>query len=173
MLEIESKILEINESEVIKKLEKMNYIEKKEKKLISLLYDTKENSIVEKGGIVRLRFDGDKGYLTIKMPIKNEKSEIKSFEEEEKEIDFDEMVEEFKNTHILVLKTEKIRKSYVFEDCMVEIDNYLDNMSYIPTFLEIEGKDEETILKRAKELGFKKEDLKKYTTLDLIKIYST
>jgi adenylate cyclase class IV len=173
MLEIESKILEIKEDEVIEKLEKMNYKGKKEKKLISLLYDTKENSIVEKGGIVRLRFDGEKGYLTIKMPVRNDNNEIKSFEEEEKEINFNEMVEEFKQTHILVLKTEKIRKTYKFEKCVVEIDKYLDNMSFIPCFLEIEGENENVILEKAIELGFEKKDLKKYTTLDLIEIYST
>lgn len=173
MLEIESKILEINEKEIIEKLEKMDYKEKKVKKLISLLYDTKEDSIVKRGGIVRLRHDGEKGYLTIKNPIKNEKNEIESYEEKEKEIDFEKMREEFEHTHILVLKTEKTRKTYVFEKSLVEIDTYLDNLNFIPTFLEIEAIDEETIIKKAKELGFTEEKLKKMNTLDLIKKYST
>lgn len=173
MLEIESKILEINKEEIIDKLEKMNYIEKKERKLISLLYDTKEDSIVKKGGIVRLRFDGQKGYLTIKTPIENSsKGGIKIFHENEKEINFKEKEKEFRKTHILLLKTEKYRITYRFENCIVEIDEYLGNMNYIPIFLEIEAENEKIIIKKAKELGFNKEKLYRGSTLDLINKYS-
>ena len=97
MIEIESKILDIDKKKVIEKLEKMNYKNKREKKLISLLYDTKENSILEQGGVVRLRFDGEKGYLTIKKPIKNNNEKIKIFDEEESEINFHDMEKEFRN----------------------------------------------------------------------------
>jgi len=173
MMEIESKILEINKEEIIEKLDKMNYIDKKERKLISLLYDTKEDSIVKKGGIVRLRFDGQKGYLTIKTPIENNSKGIKMFNEDEKEINFEEKEKELKNTHILLLKTEKHRISYTFENCIVEIDEYLGNMNYIPTFLEIEAENEEIIITKARELGFDKGKLYKGSTLDLIKKYST
>jgi adenylate cyclase class IV len=173
MLEIESKILEINEKEIIEKLEKMDYKDKKEKKLISLLYDTKEDSIVEKGGVVRLRFNGEKGYLTIKSPIRDEEGKIVCYEEDEKEINFDEKEKEFRNTHILILKTEKIRKTYVFDDCLIEIDTYKENLNFIPTFLEIEALNEETILRRARELGFEERDLRKMNTLELIKKYSS
>jgi len=173
MIEIESKILDIDKKKVIEKLEKMNYKNKREKKLISLLYDTKENSILEQGGVVRLRFDGEKGFLTIKKTIKNNNEKIKILDEEESEINFHDMEKEFRNTHILILKTEKIRKTYVFEDCLVEIDTYLGNLNFIPTFMEIEAIDEETILKKAKELEFNEKDLNKMNTLDLIKKYSS
>jgi len=171
MLEIESKILEINKEEIIQKLEKMGYRKKETKKLISILYDTKDKSIVEKGGIVRLRFDGEKGYLTTKLPMKSDHEGIKVFQETEEEIKFDEKVKEFEDTHILKLKTEKERISYSFDNYKIEIDTYLGNLRYIPTFLEIEGDSEKTIIEVAKKIGYKKEHLKKMNTFELMKYY--
>lgn len=173
MLEIESKILNINKEEVIEKLEKMNYKSKRERKLISLLYDTKENSIVKRGGIVRLRLDGERGFLTIKKPanVKGSYEKVKVLEEEECEINFEEKEREFRETHVLLLKTEKERITYEFDRCVIEIDTYLGDMSFIPSFMEIEGENEEVILRRAKELGFSEKDLEKLNTFDLIQKY--
>lgn len=171
MLEIESKILEINKEAIIEALEKLEYKKKETKKLVSLLYDTKEDSIVQKGGIVRLRFDGEKGFLTTKLPMKNDNEGIKVFQEQEEEINFDEKVKEFENTHILQLKTEKERISYSFDNYKIEIDTYQGDLKYIPTFLEIEADCEETIVEIAKKLGYNENDLKKLNTFELMKHY--
>ena len=67
------------------------------------------------------------------------------------------------------LTLNKHRTTYVLDNVRFEFDKYHGQYEFVPEFLEIEAKDVETIYKYVKILGFKKEDCKPWTILDIVK----
>ncbi|MBU1975081.1 MAG: CYTH domain-containing protein [Nanoarchaeota archaeon] len=57
----------------------------------------------------------------------------------------------------------KHRISYELDNVRFDIDNYKDNLSHIPTMLEIEANDKKTLKKYVELLGFKPGDCKSPT----------
>ena len=159
--EFEVRVLEINHDEIIKKLESLCA-----KKIFNCMqqryvYDLKPK---EENKWIRLRTNGLKSTLTIK------DLESKSIDGT-KELEIE--VSDFYETN-MILETlgfknhgfqQNKRIQYILDD--VEID--LDRWPLIPEYLEIEGKDEESVYKCLEKLGIAKEDT---VTLDVASIYT-
>ena len=159
-IEYEARILEIDKDKLIKRLNKLNAKFVGEFNQKRYVYN-----IIPKadGKWLRLRTNGKKTTLTYKSVEKNSIDGTKELEIE---------VDNFENTNSLLelagIKNkgyqENNRVQYVLDD--VEID--IDTWPMIPTYVEIEGKSEESVLNIIKKLGIND---KKVTTLDVQSLY--
>ncbi|MBQ9790020.1 MAG: CYTH domain-containing protein [Clostridia bacterium] len=158
--EIEIRLLECNEDDIIRKLEICgaefvgDWVQKR------YCYDfdpVKENSWI------RLRTNGKETTLTIK--------EIQSAEiDGTKELEI--VVSDFETTNEILRKLgyqvrsvqENRRIRYMFDGVEVDIDMW----PMIPSYVEFEGKSEESIKDVCKKLGV---DFSKLTTMDVMSIY--
>lgn len=158
--EIEIRMLDCNEAEIIKKLEDNNATFIGEWLQVRKCYDftpVKENSWI------RLRTNGVETTLTIK-EIQNNKIDGT------KELEI--VVSDFNETDMILNKLGYVARShqenkrirYILDD--VEID--IDTWPFIPSYVEFEGKSEEDIKKVCKKLDV---DFDKLTTLDVVSIY--
>jgi len=172
MEEIEVKILDINRKELEKKLISLGAKKIFEGEIYASFFDYKDNSIRKKNNTMRLRKEGNKTVLTYKKPVKHESIKIRKEYETE--------VSDFKTAKKILeslgLKEWKILKkrriSYKLNNVRFEFDKHIDQYSYVPEFLEIEAKSIEDIYKYAKLLGYKEEDCKPWTIMNLEKYYS-
>lgn len=159
-IEYEARILDIDKDKLIKRLNKLNAKFVGEFNQKRYVYN-----IIPKadGKWLRLRTNGKKTTLTYKSVEKNSIDGTKELEIE---------VDNFENTNSLLelagIKNkgyqENNRVQYVLDD--VEID--IDTWPMIPTYVEIEGKSEESVLNIIKKLGIND---KKITTLDVQSLY--
>ena len=159
-IEDEARILEIDKDKLIKRLNKLNAKFVGEFNQKRYVYN-----IIPKadGKWLRLRTNGKKTTLTYKSVEKNSIYGTKELEIE---------VDNFENTNSLLelagIKNkgyqENNRVQYVLDD--VEID--IDTWPMIPTYVEIEGKSEKSVLNIIKKLGIND---KKITTLDVQSLY--
>lgn len=171
MQEIEAKILEIDIAVIQKKLESLGAkLIFSQTKLESFDFDHQKLRIRKKRHILRLRRRHGKkeGELTFKGPRGN--NIFKEREEVNIKVDdFDKMLLLLKRLGFFVCRyQEKLREEWEFGSCKIEIDTYPG----IPTYIEIEGPAEEKIIEIAERLGFKKEDLKNWTTTEVLRYYS-
>ncbi|MCI9279394.1 MAG: CYTH domain-containing protein [Bacilli bacterium] len=159
-IEYEVRILNIDKSKIIQKLEELGATFEWESLQKRYTYDF--NPKDEKRWI-RLRQNGVETTLTIK--------NVKSFEidgTEELEIN----VDSFENTNLILNQLgyfhkafqENKRRRYHLNG--VEID--IDSWPLIPDYIEIEGKNEEEVLNIIEALGYKKEEV---TSKDVQSIY--
>ena len=159
-IEYEARILDIDKDKLIKRLRDLNARFVGEFNQKRYVYN-----IIPKadGKWLRLRTNGKKTTLTYKSVEKNSIDGTKELEIE---------VDNFENTNSLLelagIKNkgyqENNRVQYVLDD--VEID--IDTWPMIPTYVEIEGKSEESVLNIIKKLGIND---KKITTLDVQSLY--
>lgn len=169
-MEVEAKILEINVEEVKKKLVELGAkLEYKEMQICKIL-DFDDKRLHKKDEIIRVRKIGDKVELTFKGPTEKI-GNVKSREEIETHVeDFDKALEIFEKIGLTPVRSyEKYRESYKLGNITFELDNF-PNVS-IPPFLEIEGSSREEVEEMAEKLGFKKEELKSFTGIELLKHY--
>lgn len=154
--EYEVRILDINKDEIIQKLEKIGA-----KKIAEFDYKRRVYNFNPPTDHkwIRLRTDGNKTTLTIKKVesfsidgTKEMEIEVSNFEETNR------MLEELGYKSHTYQENKRIR--YIFND--VEFD--IDSWPYIPTYLEIEGKSEESVKKMIDLLEVDKE---KATSLDV------
>lgn len=154
--EYEVRVLEIDKEKIIQKLEKLGA-----KKIADFDYKRRiynfNPAVYYKW--IRLRTDGKKTTLTIK---KLESLEIDGTKEFEIEVsDFDETNNILNELgYISHSYQENKRTRYMLND--VEID--IDSWPYIPTYLEIEGKDENSVRDMLELLEV---DKTKVTTIDV------
>ncbi len=146
--EYEVRVLDIDVDNLLKKLEELGAVKKGEYFQRRYVYDFKPKL---EGKWIRLRTNGENTTLTIK-DIRDDKSISGTLELEEK-------VEDFDKTHLILKELgyeakayqENKRITYVLEDIELDIDSW----SLIPTYLEIEGKNEEAVKKYIELLGLK------------------
>ena len=159
-IEYEARILDIDKDKLIKRLKNLNarFVgEFNQKRYVYKIIPKAD------GKWLRLRTNGKKTTLTYKSVEKNSIDGTKELEIE---------VDNFENTNSLLelagIKNkgyqENNRVQYVLDD--VEID--IDTWPMIPTYVEIEGKSEESVLNIIKKLGIND---KKITTLDVQSLY--
>lgn len=160
-IEYEVRFLNIDKEKIISKLQKLKAEDYGEKLQIRKTYDLiqpKPNSWV------RLRTNGEKTTLTIK-EIKNAKVDGT------KELEI--VVSDFFETDAILnkigLKARNYQenKRHQFHINGVEID--VDSWPLIPTYLEIEGEDEASIISTCKLLDL---DYKSSTSMDVSDIYN-
>lgn len=154
--EYEVRILDIDKEKIIKKLEELGAKKESEFNYKRRVYNFNPPTDYK---WIRLRTDGRKTTLTIK---KIESFSIDGTKEMEIEVsDFEEtnkMLEEMGYKAHTYQENKRIR--YVLNN--VEFD--IDSWPYIPTYLEIEGKDEVSVKKMLEVLEVDKE---KATSLDV------
>lgn len=158
--EYEVRVLEIDKDELIRKLESLNATKVGEFNQKRYVYDTipKEN-----GKWIRLRTNGKETTLTFK-DVTSDK--IDGTKEVEIEVSDLELTNEFLNKIGFFSKAyqENNRIRYILGD--VELD--IDSWPLIPTYLEIEGKDENSVLDMIEKLEL---DKSKVTSLDVQSVY--
>lgn len=160
--EYECTLLEINEKSFIKELEERGAQKVGEFFQRRYVYDFEP---VQKDKWIRLRTNGTKTTLTIKKII--DKNAIGGNKELEIEVD------DFDGTNELLNELgykargyqENKRVTYILDG--VEFD--IDSWPMIPTYVEIEGKDEDSVKEMIERL---KLDTTKITTLDVTSIYN-
>lgn len=158
--EYEVRVLEIDKDDLIRKLESLNATKVGEFNQKRYVYDTipKEN-----GKWIRLRTNGKETTLTFK-DVTSDK--IDGTKEVEIEVSDLELTNEFLNKIGFFSKAyqENNRIRYILDD--VELD--IDSWPLIPTYLEIEGKDENSVLDMIEKLEL---DKSKVTSLDVQSVY--
>lgn len=160
-IEYEVRVLDINRDYMIKKLEEVGCTFKWDLLQRRYVYDFNP---VEENKWIRLRTNGKKTTLTIKK-INNLK--IDGTEELEIKVDDFDKTNELLNELGYVARNyqENRRRQYFYDDIEIDIDDW----PLIPTYLEIEGKNEESVYKMIELLGIEKESV---TTKDVATIYS-
>ena len=159
--EYEVRILEIDHDEMVKKLEGLKALKKFSALQRRYVYDFIP---VKESSWIRLRSNGKETTLTIK------DIEAKTVDGT-KELEI--VVDDFDKTNLILEKLgyknrgyqENKRTQYILDG--VEID--LDKWPLIPEYMEIEGKDEESVYKTLEKLGIEKD---KIVTLDVSSIYN-
>ncbi|MCI8309924.1 MAG: CYTH domain-containing protein [Clostridia bacterium] len=137
--EYEIRILEINKEEIIKSLEKLGAVKKGVYNQKRYVYDLKP---IQKNKWIRLRTNGQVTTLTYKDIESNTIGGTKELEIQ---------VEDFEKTNEFLEKIGFINRNYQENNRIqyilngVEID--IDSWPMIPTYLEIEGKNEESVFK--------------------------
>lgn len=169
MREVEVKILEVNRSEIEKKLLVIGAKKTFEKEFVADYFD--DGSLKEKKLLVRVRKEGEKVFFTLKVKISGAKSKIA----DEYEIEVSDFETISKQLELLgykkYLRIRKTRIQYDIEDTHFVFDKYHDDWSIIPEFLEIESDDEKKVLNYAKKLDFSEEDCKPMSGRELYKYY--
>jgi predicted adenylyl cyclase CyaB len=169
--EIEIKVLEINRADVEARLSALGAKMVFDGKIHALYYDLPDQRLKRSGLTLRLRMEGRRAVLTLKRDVSNAAAK----EREELQTDIDDftvmrqILETMGFSAWLVMK--KHRTSYELPDAHVEIDRYQDDFSYIPEFLEIEGKDTHAVYRVAKALGFGSHDCKPWDAVELAAYY--
>ena len=160
--EYEVRVLDINKEEIIKKLESLGATKVADFDYKRRIYNFNP---ADDHKWIRLRTDGEKTTLTIK---KLENLEIDGTKEMEIAVsnfeETDNMLNEL-GYHSHTYQENK-RTRYVLND--VELD--IDSWPYIPTYLEIEGKNEKAVKDMIKLLGVNES---KVTSIDVQGVFKT
>lgn len=172
--EIESKILEIDCPWVEEKLISIGARVSFDGELYAVYFDH-DNYLARQNKAVRLRKAEQKNKQEVILTYKEiiVKRGIKSAREPEVVVTDFETMETILNGIGLQREHEsrKKRKQYTVNGVNFAIDTYLDEHAFIPTFLEIEANDEETVYRNAELLGFSREDCLSWSLADLIRYY--
>lgn len=172
MKEIEIKVLGIDRTAVEERLVSLGAKKVFDGEIHALYYDFADASLKNGGCALRLRLEGMKSVLCLKKSVESKEAKIR--DEREVEVsDFNAMKYLLEGLGLKAwLEMKKHRTSYEFSGAHFEIDEYHDAYNYIPPFLEIEGRDIETIYACARLLGFTKNDCKPWDILQVAAYYS-
>lgn len=172
MTEIEVKILEINRESVEKKLIALGAHKIFDDEIHAIYYDLRDSCLKKTGKSLRLRREGERTMLTLKLHVENALAK----EQAEHEVEvcrFEDMRTVLEGLgYAPWLQMQKHRTSYELEGTHVELDHYSGQHAYIPEFLEIEGRDIETIYSCAEALGFSRRDCRPWDVAELIEYYA-
>ena len=162
--EYEITVLDIDVSEIEKKLESIGAIKQGEYFQKRNLYNFHEEY---RGRFIRLRTNGEKTTLTIK--DKSAKKEIGSVKELEIEVSSFEKANEILELLGYEHSTYQENKRIIYKLGHIEFD--IDTWPMIPTFLEIEGKNKEDVEKMIKILDIDEEKLSLDKVSEIYKKY--
>lgn len=173
MEEKEVKILDVDRNKLSEKLMSLGAKKISDGEINASFFDYPDKSIRNNEKTVRLRKVGDKVFLTFKSPIPHDSVKIKK-EYEIEVSDFDKskkILESLGLSEWLTMRKHRI--TYLIDNIRFEFDKHHDQYEFVPEFLEIEAEDIDTIYKYAELLGYKKEDCKPWTVLDIVEnLYS-
>ncbi len=171
MQEIEVKIIEVNKPALLAKLAELGAEKHFEGELYAIFWDTKDSYFREKKQALRLRKEGEEVVLTFKSPISLEAAKI--MEELEVKVSNFEVMRNILMAlgYQNVKSTRKIREEYILQGTKIVFDQYLDELGYIPLFIEIEAADLESLYKVVYLLGYTEDDCKNWNTYDIADYY--
>ncbi len=167
MQEIEVKILDIDQEEVIKSLIDLGAEKIFDGEVHSIAFDFPDHRLDKKDSFVRVRKVGSQVELCFKG--ENTHSTFKSREEIEVNVSgFNDTIKILEKIGLEKFhEGTKHRQSYKFEDVRFEIDTWEN----IPPFLEIEAKTEEKVKEFVERLGFTMKQTNNWSYLDIEEHY--
>lgn len=172
MDEIEVKVLNIEREKFESKLISMGAEKVFDSEIEALFFDYEDGSLRKARDLMRLRREGERAVLTFKKFIGDE--EVKRMNEYEvtvSDLQVMRRILEFLGLSVFDSMS-KHRTSYELDGTYFEFDKYMGSYSHIPEFMEIEAKDSETIQKFARLLDLKPENIKPWSTKDLVDYYA-
>src|ERR1039458_9014580 len=171
MKEIEAKILEVNSSDIQKRLKELGAEKVFEGELMWVVFDFPDGRLSKQEILLRLRKRGENVELTLKKLINTEKAKVS--EETEIAVSDFETAKNFLGAIGLEQKRgyplKKYRISYLLNDVHFE----LDTLPQFPTYLEIEAPSNKHITEYAQKLGFAASDVKPWGTREVFAYYRT
>lgn len=171
MKEIEVKILEIDPAAIEQKLSQLGATQSFNGHMNALFFDYPDRRITRSGSVLRLRQEGDSTRITHKYPLASEVAKV-MHETETTVGSLDAMRDILLATGLEVIKaTYKHRTQYDLPEGHVVIDDYLEDLSSIPPFLEIESPTLEQLHIVVAQLGFTPADTNRWSTYDLVRHY--
>lgn len=146
--EIETRFLEIDKDEFIKKLISLGAVDRGEEKLEETIFHAADGSWIGKRKFVRLRKKKDKIKITYK---ENVEQAVDSAREIEFEVsDLDKCSKFFEKVGLKAMRQiEKFRHTLELDDVTVDIDTW----PKIPVYVEIEGPSVESLQKFCEKFG--------------------
>lgn len=169
--EVEVKILDIDRKALEPVLLSLGARKVFDGEMYAVYLDHADDELRQKGDLLRLRKEGDACVMTFKKFVTDETAKIRK-EYEVNISDLDSM------RHILAqlgfkewLIVRKHRTSYEIDGVHFEFDKHMDDHAFIPEFLEIEAADLESIYRSVEMLGFKRDDCRPWTFLDVADHY--
>ena len=168
MQEVEVKVLDVDVQAVQQKLVDLGAKQVFDGELDITIFDTEDDRMRKAKNLLRLRSDGEKTVLCHKALITKQGAKI--MDEHEVEVQDKERAKLFLQSlgFTKQRKQTKHRTSYVLGDVRFE----LDTLPGIPTFLEIEAKDVETLQKAVARLGYTSQDTKPWSGKDVLDHYA-
>jgi len=132
--EIETRFLDINKDELVKKLTSLGAVDKGEEKLEEIIFHAADESWIGKRKFVRLRKTKNKIKLTYK---ENAEQTVDSAREIELEVsDMDKCSNFFEKVGLKAMRRlEKYRHTFELGDTTIDIDSWPE----IPVYAEVEG----------------------------------
>jgi predicted adenylyl cyclase CyaB len=139
--------------------------------MTALFYRPGPNGPTRLAGMLRLRKEGPKTFLTFKGPVTQVEAKVRDEDEIE--------VSDYDTTRLIlrslglvpVWKVRKHRVMHELENARFAFDRYQDELACIPEFLEIEAPDIATIHDCVLKLGLRIEDCRPWRMADLIDHY--
>lgn len=170
MIEIESKILNIDCQAVREKLKSVNATFLSEKVFHSLLFRLPPHLST---ATLRLRKEGEKSMLTFKTIVESNDPSVKKRNEREVEVgDFDVTKEILLSLGYAIAQDfQKIREEYRLHGASVVIDRFQGRYSVIPPLLEIEAESSVEVKRIAALLGFRENQLSRAGLRDFVVQY--
>ncbi|MFN8397965.1 MAG: class IV adenylate cyclase [Bacteroidia bacterium] len=161
MQEIEAKILEIDTDAIQAKLGDLGAAFEFEQEFFAIYYDDAVGRLGAAQQVLRIRKEGDDVRLTMKSPSELSQAGIRSREELELSIGDFEMMRTIlgKLGYNEYLKMRKIRRQYALGDAHVVIDTHIDDLAFIPPYMEIEAPSHDRLLEVSDALGFERRQL--------------
>lgn len=169
--EVEVKILDIDRKALESKLLSLGARMTFDGEMYAVYLDHADDELKQRGDLLRLRKEGDACLMTFKKFVSDETAKIRQ-EDEVNISDFDSMryiFEQLGFKEWLIVR--KHRTSYEIDGVHFEFDKHLDGHAFIPEFLEIEAADLESIYRFVEMLGFKKDDCRPWTFLNVADHY--
>jgi adenylate cyclase class 2 len=156
--EIEVRFLKTTPKQLAEKLEKFHAVDKGEMLLEEVIFYDQDQKWRDEHKFVRIRKSGDTVTMTYKH---NTGQTIDSMEEIEVQInDFSGGIQIIEATGLqIVRRQQKRRHTFIFGEVTLDFDTWPG----LPTYLELEGPDENSLQKAASSLGL---DWKDVVTLD-------
>lgn len=166
MRECEVRVLDVNVDETQAKLIALGAKKVFEKTFNRIILDFPDKRLEKQKSWIRLRTDGTKHAITLKQTIN---TEIDGTEEIEINVsNFDETLTLLKQLGLQDLYYQENRRTrFAYQDITFDIDSW----PMIPTYLEIEAKSKEEVLRGLKLLGFEESQATTLHGKDIYKKY--
>lgn len=146
--EIETRFLEIDKDELVKKLVSLGALNKGEEKLEEIIFHAADGSWIGKRKFVRLRKTKDKIKLIYKENVEQTADSAREIELEVS--DLDKCSQFFEKIGLKTIRRlEKYRHTFKFGDATVDIDKW----PKIPIYVEVEGPSVESLKNVCRKIG--------------------
>ncbi|MCB9805679.1 class IV adenylate cyclase [Candidatus Nomurabacteria bacterium] len=169
--EIEVRFLEIDKEALIKKLQELGAEDRGENKLQEFLVERSDVDNTKLTEFIRLRKNGDKTEMTYKkmQPLGSDLKKMFGGLDITIHIDdFDKAKLILENIGLVLRRQqEKYRHTFVLDNVTFDIDTW----PQVPTYVEIEGDDEEDLKKAAEKVGLDWKDVNYNSAGDIVRGY--